>query len=148
MSLPNALSFKLSPEWMYALIGGLASLPFAITSYSVVDNEISLSPVIAGLIAGYLAQRRLGKRDIVGLRAGLVAALPSIYILSNALIATSELTGPNWFVVSGTTVAVGFFALVAILVFGLSAVVGKLGAWCGGWLAERSSTSRNSTGGV
>lgn len=114
----------------------------------MVNNELSLSPAVAGLVAGYLAQRGTGTSSSVGFRAGLVAALPSLWLLDDILFAMSALGGPVWFVVAGTVMTVGFFVAVTVLIFGLSGLFGKLGARIGSWLAGRNGASQRPAGGI
>jgi hypothetical protein len=119
----------------YALIGGVASIPLAVASYAAAESAVSLAPVTAGVVAGYLARRDGVDTGGVGFRAGLLAALPSLALLSDVLVSAAGLAGPGWFVATGALVAVGFLASVAVLVFGLSALFGELGGRIGGWLA-------------
>jgi hypothetical protein len=129
--------------WRYALVGGLASIPFTALSYLETGSELSLSPVLfGGLLAGYLARRRTGSLDGVGIRAGLVGGLPALAVLAEIVAASSALGGPAWFVVAGSLLTLGFVVTVAILAFGLSAVLGAVGARIGGWLARSSGGGR------
>jgi hypothetical protein len=68
-----------SQRWTYAFIGGIIALPFTLFSYWQTGSELSLAPVFfGGLLAGYLARRRLGKYSGIGLRAELIGGLPVI----------------------------------------------------------------------
>ncbi|RDI69895.1 DUF5518 domain-containing protein [Halopelagius longus] len=130
------VAFEVSDTWKYALLGGLASIPFTTLGYLETGSELSLSPVLfGGLLAGYLAQRNTGTSSGVGFRAGLVGGLPVLLVLADVLAATSGLAGPTWFVAVGIALALGFVAVVAALVFGLSGLVGVIGGRIGGWLA-------------
>lgn len=146
MSPTNLLPSGLRQEWKYALLGGLASIPFA--SYSALNNELSFFPGLAGLIAGYLARRKTGDGGNVGFCAGFVAALPSLWLLDDIVLAMSGLGGPDWFIVAGTVMTATFFAGVAILVFGLSGLLGEIGARIGSWLAGRTGASQQPAGGI
>jgi hypothetical protein len=129
---------KVSRQWKYALFGGLLALPFTALSYWQTGSELSLTPVlVGGALAGYLAKRRIGDSRGVGIRAGLVGSLPVIWILFDILRASSALAGPSWFVAGATILTVGFTVGVAILGFGLAAVIGELGARVGSWVAGK-----------
>lgn len=123
--------------WKYALVGGVASLPLTAFSYWQTGSELSLGAVVfGGGLAGYLATRRDGESNGVGARAGIVGGLPVLWILFDILAATSWLDGPVWFVTSATLLTIGFTLVVAVLGFGLAALVGEVGARVGSWLAS------------
>jgi len=125
-------------RWKYALVGGLASLPFTTLSYWQTGSELSLGAVLfGGILAGYLVERAGGESSGVGTRAGLVGGLPVFWVLFDVLVATSGLAGPAWFVTSANLLAIGFTVVVAVLGFGFAALVGELGARVGSWLAGK-----------
>jgi len=125
-------------QWKYALIGGLASLPFTTLSYWQTGSELSLGAVLfGGILAGYLATRAGAESSGTGTRVGLLGGLPVLWIVSDILAATSGLDGPAWFVTSATVLTVGFTIGVAILGFGIAALIGEVGARIGGWLAGK-----------
>lgn len=131
-SLPAASS----DTWRFALLGGLASLPFTTASYWQTGSELSLSPVFfGGLLAAYLARRKHGTAKGVGLRAGLIGGLPGLWVLYDVLVAATALSGPPWFMAAGVVMTALFLMTVAVLAFGLSALVGAVGGRVGGWLA-------------
>ncbi|MFC6756349.1 MULTISPECIES: DUF5518 domain-containing protein [Haloarcula] len=122
-----------SPERQYALLGGLAAVPFTATSYSQADVGVSLWPVFwGGLLAGYLVKRREGDGTPVGFDAGVLGVLP----------------GLQWFYdefghVLGQPVDPGVVAEIALLVamlfpifLALGGLAGAVGGRLGGWLAE------------
>lgn len=120
--------------WRYAIAGGLASTPLTLAGYwrSGFGSHMSLSWVLlAGVVAGYLAAGRGLDVGWVGLRAGLVGALPGLWMSFLVLEATFEPMEPPWFRAVGVVVAV---LMVAFLFF-VSGVVGYLGGKVGGWLA-------------
>jgi hypothetical protein len=120
----------------YALLGGLAALPFVALSYWQTGSEVSFGAVVfGGLLAGYLLERAGGDARGVGARAGLVGGLPLLWALADVLAATSALAGPAWFVAGATATTVVFVLGVAVLGFGLAALVGEVGGRIGGWLA-------------
>lgn len=122
--------------WKYALIGGLASLPFTTLSYWQTGSELSLGAVLfGGILAGYLANRAGSESSGVGARVGIVGGLPVLWVLFDVLAATSGLAGPAWFVTGATLLTIGFTIVVAVLGFGLAALIGEVGARIGGWLA-------------
>ena len=136
MSRTGPLPLELSDTWTYALLGGLASVPFTVVGYAQSGSELSLAPVFfGGILAGYLARRRTGTRAGVGARAGLVGGLPGLWILVDLLAATSALAGPPWFMAAGGLLALSAAAAIALFVLGLSALCGAVGARVGGWLA-------------
>lgn len=133
------LPTSVSDTWKYALLGGLVSVPLTTVGYWQSGSELSLSPVLfGGLIAGYLARRATGTADGVGVRAGLVGALPTLWILADVLGAASALAGPTWFVAVGVGFTGAILLVVAVVGFGLGALAGALGARAGSWLAGRS----------
>jgi len=143
MSRTGPLPFELSDPWTYALVGGLASIPFTVAGYAETASELSLTPVLfGGILAGYLAKRRTGTRAGVGARAGLVGGLPGLWMLSDLLAATSALAGPPWFMVAGGLLALSAAVGIALLVLGLSALSGAVGARVGGWLAGSGGRRR------
>lgn len=127
---------RLGDGWRYALVGGLASVPFTAASYWQTGSELSVSPVFfGGLLAGYLAGRATGDRTGVGARAGLVGALPVLWMLTDILLATSALAGPAWFVAADTALVVLMGGVFALLCLAVAALVGAVGGRVGGWLA-------------
>jgi hypothetical protein len=125
-------------RWKYVLIGGLAALPFTTVSYWQTGSELSLGAVLfGGILAGYLVTRAGGERSGVGIRVGLVGGLPVLWVLFGVLAATSALGGPNWFVTGATVLTVGFTIVVALLGFGIAALIGEIGTRVGSWLADK-----------
>lgn len=125
-----------SMRWKYALLGGFTSLPFTTLSYWQTGSELSFGAVLfGGLLAGYLYNRAGGEDTGVGIRVGVIGGLPVLWVLFDILTATDGLSGPAWFVASGTLLAVGFSLVVAVLGFGLAALIGEIGARVGGWFA-------------
>lgn len=130
------LRIELNTRWKYALVGGFASIPMTTASYWQTGSEISVSGVLlGGLLAGYLAKRKLGSSHGVGLRAGFVGALPVLWVVYNVLRAATALSGPTWFILSGIGLTVLTLAAFAVLSVGLSGIVGEVGGRIGGWLA-------------
>jgi hypothetical protein len=122
--------------WKYALIGGLASLPFTTLSYWQTGSELSLGAVLfGGILAGYLAKRADGEVSGVGTRVGIVGGLPVLWVGFDMLVTTGGLAGPAWFVTSATLLAIGFTIVVAVVGFGISALIGEVGTRIGSWLA-------------
>jgi hypothetical protein len=121
--------------WKYAIVGGIATIPFTSFSYWQTGSEISLSPVfLGGLLAGYLAKRQLGKSSGVGVRAGLVGALPVLWVLFDMITTVSRLSNPLWF----SAVLVILTIVIAGLLTGMAVLAGELGARVGGWLTKYS----------
>jgi len=134
---------ELTDTWRYALLGGLASIPFTAFGYWQTGSEMSFAPVFfGGILAGFLAERKTGTSSGVGVRAGLVGGLPAVWLLVDLLAASSGLAGPSWFVASGLVLVVGAAAVFGVLAFAASAIVGSVGARVGGWLAGRGGHSR------
>ncbi len=122
--------------WKFALIGGLASLPFTAISYWQTGSKLSLSPVLfGGLLAGYLAKRKTGESSGVGIRTGLVGGLPLVWMLFDVLMATSGLSGPSWFVAGATVLTIGVLIGVAVVGFGIAGLIAEVGVRVGSRLA-------------
>lgn len=134
-----AFTHSIGDKWKYALLGGLASIPFTTASYWQSGSEFPVAPVFfGGLLAGYLATRRGGSSRVVGARAGLVGGLPVLWMLIDVLPFIVGLPNPAWFAVVSLAVAFG----TAILGFGLTALFGEMGGRLGGWLSTRSGRSQ------
>ncbi|SNZ15246.1 hypothetical protein SAMN06269185_2432 [Natronoarchaeum philippinense] len=133
----------LSDTWRFALLGGLASIPFTAYGYWQTGSEMSFAPVFFGaILAGFVAKRKTGTARGVGVRTGLVGGLPGLWVAADILSATSGLAGPSWFVASGFVLALGAALLVVLLSAGIAALVGKVGASVGGGLAGSTGPRR------
>ena len=138
------LPLRMTETWKYALIGGLASLPFTIGCYwlSGMGSEFSLNMVFfGGLFAGYLASAAATATNSssVGFRAGVVGGLPGLWLLVDLLEAAIAWASPLWFRVAAVSMlAVGFTAVL----LGFAGLVGLLGAKAGGWLARKTGANR------
>lgn len=138
MAAIDRLSQPQMTRWKYALIGGLASLPFTAFSYWQTGSQLSFGAVLfGGILAGYLVRRAGAKSHGVGTRVGIVGGLPVLWILFDILTATSGLAGPAWFLTGATLLTIGFTIVVAVLGFGVAALVGEIGARVGSWLAGK-----------
>ena len=137
-----------SEPWEYGLLGGLLTIPLTLFGYWQTGSEMALSPILAGgLLAGYLAKRNTGSSRGIGIRAGLVGGLPILLALADILTATAGLSGPSWFVASGTALTVGVVIGGGVLAFGLAAGLGEVGARIGGWLAGTNDRDNTRAGG-
>jgi hypothetical protein len=127
---------SVSDTWTYALLGGLASFPFTVASYWQTGSALSLTPVLfGGLLAGCFATRKTGTGSGVGFRAGLISALPAVWMLFDFLGAMVGLSGPLWFRAVGTALTVSVVALFALFVFGFAGIIGEIGGRVGSWIA-------------
>ncbi|WP_254763388.1 DUF5518 domain-containing protein [Natrinema marinum] len=143
MTQVNSLSERLDEAWQYALLGGLASLPFTATSYWQTGSKISLGAVFfGGILAGFLAKRKTGTSSDVGVRVGIIGGLPAVWLIVDLLAASGGLDGPLWFIAIGLIFLIGFAAVVTVFAFGLAALIGTAGARVGGWLADFGSRRR------
>ena len=125
---------QLDDAWKYAILGGVASLPFTAASYWQTGSKVSLVSVFGGgLLAGYFLTRNTGTRDHVGARAGLIGGLPILVMLFDMLRFTFESSNPLWFSVTAVLMTLA----LAVLSFGLAALTGELGAIVGNKLAKR-----------
>jgi hypothetical protein len=93
--------------------------------------------LFGGILAGYLATRAGVENSGVGIRLGIIGGLPVLWVVSDILAATSGLAGPAWFVTGATLLTIGFTIVVAVLGFGLAALIGEVGTRIGGWLAGK-----------
>lgn len=135
--------------WRYALLGGVLSFSLTLVGYWQSGSELSLSPVfLCGILAGYFAVRDTGARQGVGYRVGAIGGLPGLLFLVDLPEAMTALGGPEWFIAAGTAFTIVIVGTGLLLMIGLSAVVGELGARVGGWLATRSNNRHSpATGG-
>jgi hypothetical protein len=89
-----------------------------------------------------------GARHGVGYRVGAIGGLPGLLFLVDLPEAMTALGGPEWFIAAGTAFTIVIVGTGLLLMLGLSAVVGELGARVGGWLATRSNNRHSpATGG-
>lgn len=127
----------LPTTWRYALVGGLASIPLTLLEYwrAGMGNHMSLDMVaVGGLLAGYLAAGRVDDVGRVGLRAGLVGAVPGLWLSARMLEFALTRMDPPWFRLVGIVVTI----LLTAFVFFASGVVGYLAGKVGGWLAGKT----------
>ena len=123
---------QVSTLWKYAFIGGVASLPLTTLSYWETGSAVSLVAVLfGGTLAGYLHKRGGNASGGIGVRVGLVGGLPVLWILADVFSATSSLAGPTWYVTSASLLAIGFTFVVAVLGFGIAALIGEIGTRIG-----------------
>jgi len=122
--------------WRYALYGGLVSIPLTVgvNWYSAVGSEFSLNMVtVGGLIAGYLAQRASLDVRAVGIRVGLIGAIPGIVQLFPQLSRVAADVSAPWPLVPAIVAA----SMLSVMVLGIGALGGLVGSIIGGWLADR-----------
>ncbi|WP_197409702.1 DUF5518 domain-containing protein, partial [Haloferax profundi] len=82
------------------------------------------------------ATRRTGESTGVGVRTGLVGALPVLWMLFDMFGTIRVLPNPLWF----SAVLVGLALVVAVLAFGLAALGGAVGSRLGSWVAGGPQT--------
>jgi hypothetical protein len=134
----------LSETWRYALLGGLIALPGTAYLLWQSGDELSLGPVLIGaLVAGYFHAGDESARRSVGIRVGLIGGLPALWTLVDLFAAVPALGGPAWFQVVAGGMGVGAVLLFVLLVLGLAAVVGVLGAAVGDWLSRKTGRLRS-----
>jgi hypothetical protein len=127
-------------NWRYALVGGIASMLFTVglSWQSGLGTELALGmALVAGTIAGYLAARGTADADSdsAGIRAGLVGALPGLWVVVEMMLFAGTGRQPLWVTLVGaSTVAL----LFAVALFVLAGLAGFLGAAVGRRLAVRS----------
>ncbi len=135
---------ELTDIWKYAILGGLLTIPFTAFTYWQTGSELSLSPVfLGGVLAGYLAKRQIGQNSGVGVRVGLVGALPVLWLLFDMLMIISGLSNPLWFSAALVIMA----TVIAGLIIGLSVLAGMLGARVGSWLTKHNGRRTQPTPG-
>ncbi|QIO21869.1 DUF5518 domain-containing protein [Haloarcula sp. JP-L23] len=143
MTRIGSLHPELSVTWTYAIPGGLATIPFTVASYWSSGEAMAFSSVfVAAVATGYLAKRHGLESTPVGVRTGLVGALPVALLLADILGAATALGGPLPFVAAASVLTAGFLVTILGLVVGLSVLLGWAGGRLGGWLAERNSHGR------
>ncbi|AHG00779.1 hypothetical protein HALLA_07160 [Halostagnicola larsenii XH-48] len=141
----NRLKGRFDPEWRLAIVLGLASIPFTVAFYwqSSPDFTHHFAPVFfAGVIGGTLAYSTGLKAGRVGARIGLVGSLVELWPFVDLLVFISGLNQPLGFSGLQGVMLVCF----TLLVIGLSALAGKIGAILGHWTLERTDTYRSRLG--
>ncbi|WP_423751653.1 DUF5518 domain-containing protein [Salinirarus marinus] len=127
-------------SWRYAIIGGFASLPWTASFYWQSANRLSLGPILfGGVVAGYLCDANHRR---VGARAGVVGALPALWLLVDLFAAVTGAAGPAWFRVTAVGLGLGAALAVAAFAFGLAAALGVVGATFGDWLSTKAGRDR------
>jgi hypothetical protein len=144
MARIGPLHRRISATWTYALVGGIASLPFTIgvNWESGMSSEFSLSMVFyGGMLAGYLAGAAATETSSssVGFRAGVVGGLPGLWLVGELLVAALTWASPLWFRVAAVSLLGGGFTA---LMLGFAGLVGLVGAKLGGWLAAKTGAQR------
>lgn len=141
----NRLERLSDPEWRLAVVLGLASIPFTAAFYwqSSPDFTHHFGPVFfAGVIGGFLAYSTDLKARRVGARTGVVGSLVELWPFVDLLVFISGLNQPLGFSGLQGIVLVCF----TLLVIGLSALAGKIGAILGHWTLEKTDTYRSHLG--
>jgi len=137
MNRNSRLSDKLTPTWRYALIGGLASIPFSLGLYwlSGMGSEFSGGMVFfGGVLAGYLAKRGSARASSAGIRAGMIGGLPSLVWGLTTLLGVPAGFVRIW---SDPLLEAVFLLFVSVALLGASIVAGLLGGMIGGWLSKK-----------
>lgn len=130
-----------SNSWRYALVGGLGSIPLTLGLYwlSGMGNELSLNMVlVGGLVAGYLAKRGSADIDRSGFLAGVVGALPGLWLLFDTAVAAVGVAKPVPLQAVAIVLMVGISALILVV----GGIAGLIGAKVGAWLASKAFTQR------
>lgn len=117
--------------WAFAVLGGVST---ALLSF------VPLSPILGGMISGYLEWFESDRTVSVGAMAGFLPTLP---IIALVIAGSGGLVAGMMAVDEG---AIGwFFVAVAVLVIFFVAVfgagLGALGGYLGGWIADRRQSS-------
>lgn len=126
----------LSETWRLALVGGIGSIPLTLFLYrlSGTGSELSLNMVfVGGLVAGYLAKRGSANAGRVGVRAGVIGAVPGLWLLFDTAVAVVGIPNPPVLEAVGVALMVG----VGVGVLGLGGLAGLIGATVGAWLATK-----------
>jgi len=140
--MSNRVSGVVPKTWKYALIGGIVSIPLSLGLYwySGMGNDFSANMVFAGgLLAGYLAKRNSVAAKPVGLRAGLIGALPGLVWIFPQI---ARNVAAGWSVLS---IAVSL-TLSTVFIFSIGALFGLIGGAVGGWLSKKKEGQTPATG--
>lgn len=138
-----SLQFELSNKWTYALVGGLVPAALVVQELWQAAAEITYPGLLLGsILAGYLAKRQGGNATGTGARAGLIAGIPTLWMLRELLVGIVEMPNPAWFSAVGVLMLVYVGAILLLLPM----VVGGLGGHVGGWLAEQRGHPRPPAG--
>lgn len=129
---PRFRSLPADERWRVAIICGLLALPLTTLSYWKTGSEIGLWPIVfGGVLAGYWFEGPAVERSRVGVRAGLVGALPTVWLLGDLLwFIHVELGGPAMSRLLQSAVAVAGVAGILVI----AVVAAMIGARIGGWL--------------
>lgn len=99
---------------------------------TVVFSFVPLSPVLGGMLAGYLQRGTRGEGLRVGALSGLFAAVPFVlFVLFVVSALTAIPVGADGLALglAGLALAVTLFAFAAVYAVGLGAIGGYLGAY-------------------
>lgn len=137
--VPALRPLRTHDAWRYAIVAGGASCLVTVATYWESAGASSTVPVfLAGLAAGFLYDGPVDSTT-VGVRTGLVAALPGLAFFAEfAVTGLFTVGGPAWF----RGVAVLLIAQVAVFLAVLIAATGVLGALLGDWLADELARRR------
>jgi hypothetical protein len=81
MSTSSLHPRRLSPEWQFALVGALVSLPITVLITLTPTGEADIAGgilLVGPLVAGGLAAVRVADPETAGLRAGLLSAFVAV----------------------------------------------------------------------
>jgi hypothetical protein len=121
----------------YAVLGGLLSIPFVVSSNFVsgVENQFSTTVLIlGGLLAGYLAGENDANAMRAGIGAGVIGGIPGYIWILPQMIQTAT----AWSTTAGT---VGILVIMIPAVIGVAALPGGIGGIVGGWVATKLGTN-------
>lgn len=95
-------------------------------------------PVVAGLVAGYVAQRGTVRPAHAGAGAGLLAAFPVVVLATIAVFGNPQTSGEAWLtVIVFASLVIPFLLLVLVLLGGLGLLAGVVAGRLGRLLDER-----------
>lgn len=103
---------------------------------TVVLSFLPVSPIFGGALAGYLERGESGRTVSVGALAGLLPALPILVLL--VFVLGGVISGMLAIGQAGVAAVIAATLLLSMLLLAtISAGLGALGGYAGGWIAER-----------
>ena len=135
MGLPSLRARDLPRAWRFALIGALASLPFALLINWMPNSEATIGGsimTVGAFIAGVIAVSRSTDADAAGVRAGILGGVVGVSMFI-VIVASDVLSGSP---ASWSVSRVVFFGFASVLFLFVAPIFGLVFGRVGGWVTN------------